>query len=294
MIRLATRGSALALAQAGMVASLLGDDVEIVEVKTSGDAQRAVGDKSRWVKEIEEALLDGRADLAVHSAKDVPGELHEGLAIVGVPARADARDSLCGAAALADVPEGAVVGTSALRRRAQLLAARPDLDVRDVRGNVDTRLRKLADGEYDVLVLAAAGLERLGRAGDGVPVPDDVFTPAPGQGCLALEARADNERVRDLAAAVTDRSALTALTAERALVTALEATCDTPVAAHAVSLDDGARLRISAFAGMPDGSRWIRDALDGDAADPAALGRSVAERMLLAGAGELLADAAAA
>ena len=294
MLRLATRGSALALAQAGMVASLLADEVEIVEVKTSGDAQRAVGDKSRWVKEIEEALLDGRADLAVHSAKDVPGDLHEGLAIVGVPARADARDSLCGAAALDGVPEGAVVGTSALRRRAQLLAARPDLDVRNVRGNVDTRLRKLADGEYDVLVLAAAGLERLGRADAGAPVPDDVFTPAPGQGCLALEARADDERVRDLAAAVTDRAALTALTAERSLVAALDATCDTPVAAHAVPIDDGAGLRISAFAGMPDGSRWIRDALDGDAADPAALGRAVAERMLLAGAGELLAHAAAA
>ena len=292
MLRLATRGSALALAQAELVASMLDDDVELVTVKTSGDAQRAVGDKSRWVKEIEEALLDGRADLAVHSAKDVPGVLPEGLAIVGVPARADARDSLCGAVALDHVAEGAVVGTSALRRRAQLLAARPDLNVRDVRGNVDTRLRKLADGEYDVLVLAAAGLARLGRADAGAPVAEDVFTPAAGQGCLALEARDDDERIRELAAAVTDRAALTALTAERAVVTALDATCDTPVAAHAVPLDGGDGLTVSAFAGTPDGSQWVRDSLEGDASDPAGLGRAVAERMLLAGAGEVLAGVA--
>jgi hydroxymethylbilane synthase len=293
VIRLATRGSALALAQAKLVASLLGDDVEIVTIKTSGDAQRLVGDKSRWVKEIEEALLDGRADLAVHSAKDVPGELPDGLAIVGVPARADARDALCGAGpSLDDLPEGAVVGTSALRRRAQLLAARPDLDVRDVRGNVDTRLGKLAAGEYDALVLAAAGLERLGRADAGSPVPVDVFTPAPGQGCLAIEARADDEHARALAVGITDRAALTALTAERALVAALEATCDTPVAAYAQPLDGGDGLAIRAFAGMPDGSSWVRDELEADAADPASLGRAVAERMLAAGAGEMLAAAA--
>ncbi|MEA2443263.1 MAG: hydroxymethylbilane synthase [Thermoleophilales bacterium] len=291
-VRLATRGSALALAQARLVASLLGGDVELVTVTTSGDQRRLVGDKSRWVKEIEEALLDGRADLAVHSAKDVPGELPDGLAIVGVPARADARDSLCGAASSIDeLPTGAVVGTSALRRRAQLLAARPDLDVRDVRGNVDTRLAKLADGEYDALILAAAGLERLGRADAGSPLPVEVFTPAPGQGCLAIEARADDARARDLAASITDRDALTALTAERALVVALEATCDTPVAAYAEPLDGGDRLAIRAFAGMPDGSSWMRDALEADAGDPASLGRAVAERMLAAGAAELLAAA---
>ena len=293
-VRLATRGSALALVQARQVASLLGGDVELVTVTTSGDQRRLVGDKSRWVKEIEEALLDGRADLAVHSAKDVPGELHEGLAIVGVPARADARDSLCGAGqSLDDLLAGAVVGTSALRRRAQLLAVRPDLDVRDVRGNVDTRLGKLAAGEYDALVLAAAGLERLGRSDAGSPVPVDVFTPAPGQGCLAIEGRADDARVRELAASITDRDALTALTAERALVAALDATCDTPVAAYAEPLDGGEGLAIRAFAGMPDGSSWLRDSLEADAADPASLGRAVAERMLAAGARELLAAAAA-
>jgi hydroxymethylbilane synthase len=293
VLRLATRGSALALAQAKLVASLLGDEVELVTVTTSGDQRRLVGDKSRWVKEIEEALLDGRADLAVHSAKDVPGELPDGLAIVGVPARADARDTLCGtAASVQALPEGAVVGTSALRRRSQLLAVRPDLDVRDVRGNVDTRLRKLADGEFDALLLAAAGLERLGRAGEGIPVPADLLTPAPGQGCLALEGRADDERVRDLAAAITDRVALTALTAERALVVALDATCETPVGAFAEPLDGGDGLLVSAYAGMPDGSAWVRDSIEGDASDPAALGRAVAQRMLLAGAGEILVAAA--
>jgi hydroxymethylbilane synthase len=293
VLRLATRGSALALAQAKLVASLLGDEVELVTVTTSGDQRRLVGDKSRWVKEIEEALLDGRADLAVHSAKDVPGELPDGLAIVGVPARADARDTLCGTAASVEaLPEGAVVGTSALRRRSQLLAVRPDLDVRDVRGNVDTRLRKLADGEFDALLLAAAGLERLGRAGEGIPVPADLLTPAPGQGCLALEGRADDERVRDLAAAITDRVALTALTAERALVVALDATCETPVGAFAEPLDGGDGLLVSAYAGMPDGSAWVRDSIEGDASDPAALGRAVAQRMLLAGAGEILVAAA--
>jgi hydroxymethylbilane synthase len=290
VIRLATRGSALALAQARLIAGLIGDEVELVEVRTSGDAHRAVGDKSRWVKEIEEALLDGRADLAVHSAKDVPGVLPEGLAIVGVPERADARDALCGGASLDSLPEGAVVGTSALRRRSQLLAARPDLDVRELRGNVDTRLRKLADGDFDSIVLAAAGLARLGRTDEGVPVGVDVLTPAPGQGCLALEARTDGDRVRELAGAVTDQAALTAFTAERALVDALDATCDTPVGAFA-ELIDGDGLRISAFAGMPDGSTWLRDAVEGDAADPSALGREVASRMLAAGAAEVLAGA---
>jgi hydroxymethylbilane synthase len=295
VVRLATRGSALALAQARLVASLLDDDVELVQVRTSGDARRAVGDKSRWVKEIEEALLDGRADLAVHSAKDVPGELPDGLAIVGVPERADPRDALCGAAASIDaLPDGAAVGTSALRRRAQLLAARPDLDVRDLRGNVDTRLRRLADGDFDAIVLAAAGLARLGRGDAGTPVGADVMTPAPGQGCLALEARSADERVRALASALTDHAALTAFTAERALVDALEATCDTPVGAFAEPIGGGEGLRVRAFAGLPDGSSWVRDSLEGDAADPAALGRAVAARMLAAGAGELLAAAASA
>ena len=240
------------------------------------------------MKELEEALLDGRADLAVHSAKDVPGELPAGLSIVGVPERADARDAVCGAAGLAAVAEGAVVGTSSLRRRSQLLALRPDLTIEDMRGNVDTRLKKLRDGQYDAIVLARAGLDRLG-VDEGEPVDVGTMTPAPGQGCLALEARSDDERVAQLAGSVTKRAALVELTAERAVVTALDATCHTPVGAHARL--DGGRLAVEAYAGLPDGSAWIRDHVEGDADDPAALGRELADRMLAVGAGALLAQA---
>jgi hydroxymethylbilane synthase len=287
-VKLGTRGSALALAQAELVAERLPGDVEIVTVQTSGDTRRAApgGDKARFVKELEEALLAEEIDLAVHSAKDVPSELPEGLAIVGVPERADPRDAVCGAAGLAQLPDGAVVGTSSLRRRAQLLALRPDLEVRELRGNVDTRLRRLADGDYDALVLAAAGLARLGRAGEGAPVPAEEMVPAPGQGCLALEARAGDERAAEAAAALSDRPSLVRLTAERALVGALDASCRTPVGGYAELVD--ARLSLSAFVGAPDGSHWVRDTLTGDPEAPGLLGEEVASRLLGAGAGELL------
>ena len=274
------------------MADLLADvDVELVEIKTSGDRGVRGGDKSRWVKEIEEALLEDRADIAVHSAKDVPGVLPAGLSIVGVPARADARDAVCGAAGVAAIPEGAVVGTSSLRRRSQLLALRPDVVVEDLRGNVDTRLRKLRERQYDAIVLAKAGLERLG-VDEGEPVEVDALTPAPGQGCLALEARADDEEIAALAASVTERRALTELTAERAVVAALDATCHTPVGAHARLGDDG--LSIAAYVGLPDGSAWIRDGLTAGDDDPSALGRELADRLLAAGAAPLLAAAARA
>jgi hydroxymethylbilane synthase len=309
VIRLGTRGSALALAQARLVAERL-PDARLVPIATSGDRRPAVsstprGDKARFVKELEEALLAGEIDLAVHSAKDVPSELPAGLSIVGVPERADARDALCGARSLRDLPAGAAIGTGSLRRRAQLLALRPDLDVRGLRGNVDTRLRRLAEGEFDAIVLAHAGLERLGRAGlapltdaspdrtrveqagFGLPLPELV--PAPGQGCLALEARSDDERAAAVAAELTDRSSLIRLTAERALVAVLDASCHTPIGAYA-ELADGA-LRLTAFVGLPDGSHWIRDAHDGAPADPAGLGRAVAERLLAVGVGDLLAAA---
>ena len=294
-LRLGTRGSALALAQAGLVADMLDADVELVEITTSGDetsrtAGSSVGDKSRFVKEIEEALLAGEIDLAVHSAKDVPGVLPDGLAIVGVPARAEAADALVGAASLDALPDGASVGTSSLRRRSQLLAARPDLLVTDLRGNVDTRLRKLSEGSHDAVVLAVAGLRRLGRS-EGTELPLEVMTPAPGQGCLALEARREDADVTELAAAITDRDALVRLTAERALVERLEASCHTPVAAYARL--EGPTLRLDAFVGLPDGSTWIRDSLDGSRDDPAALGREVGERLLAAGAAEVLAAAEA-
>ena len=281
MIRLATRASALALAQSRWVAERLGDDVELVEISTQG----AVGDKSRFVKALEEALLAGTADLALHSAKDVPGELPDGLSIVGVPQRADPYDALCGATALDELRPGAVVGTASLRRRAQLLALREDLEIRELRGNVDTRLKRI--GDYDAIVLAQAGLDRLGRGDEGEPM--EALVPAPGQGCLALEARADDVAAATVAAHLTDRAALTALTAERAVVTALDASCNTPIGVHARERDGV--LRLSAFVGLPDGSHWIRDELDGDGAEPAALGRAVAERLEAAGARDLLQEA---
>jgi hydroxymethylbilane synthase len=302
VIRLGTRGSALALAQARWVAERLPGEVELVPITTSGDTQVGAGaplgtgqrrggapelaDKSRFVKEIEEALLAGEIDLAVHSAKDVPSELPNGLSIVGVPERADARDALCGAASLDDLVDGAVVGTGSLRRRAALLALRPDLDVRDLRGNVDTRLRRLADGDFDAIVLAQAGLDRLGRGDEGAPLDPGLVVPAPGQGCLVLEARTAPD---DAIAQLTDRVALASLTAERTVVGALDATCRTPIGAHCVTA--GAGLRLTVFVGLPDGSRWIRDELDGDTEDPAALGEAVGERLRSAGAAELLAEA---
>ena len=293
MIRLGTRGSALALAQAHWVAERLPDEVELVPITTSGDERRGgapeVSDKSRFVKEIEEALLAGQIDLAVHSAKDVPSELPAGLGIVAVPERADARDALCGAHSLDDLAEGAALGTGSLRRRAALLALRPDLDVRELRGNVDTRLRRLADGDFDAIVLAQAGLERLGRADEGSPLDSGQVVPAPGQGCLALEARASDDGLVEAAATLTDRDALTCLTAERALVQTLEASCHTPIGAHAVTSAGG--LRLTAFVGLPDGSQWIRDELDGAADEPAELGIAVGRRLLAAGAAELLMEA---
>ncbi|HET8821559.1 MAG TPA: hydroxymethylbilane synthase [Thermoleophilaceae bacterium] len=293
MIRLGTRGSALALAQARWVANRLSGEVELVPITTSGDERRRGApehaDKSRFVKEIEEALLAGEVDLAVHSAKDVPAGLPAGLIILAVPERADARDAICGAPSLAGLPEGAVVGTASLRRRALLLALRPDLDVRDLRGNVDTRLRRLADGDFDAIVLAQAGLDRLRRSDEGNPLDPERFTPAAGQGCLVLEARADRPEVAEAAATLTDRDALACLTAERALVRALSATCHTPVGANTVT--DGDDLRLVTFVGLPDGSHWIRDEDSGSAAEPAALGEAVGQRMVAAGAGELLAEA---
>jgi hydroxymethylbilane synthase len=288
VIRLGTRRSALALAQARWVAERLEGEVALVPIRTAGDERRGpaprTSDKARFVKEIEDALLAGEIDLAVHSAKDVPGELPESLQIVGVPERADPRDALCGAGSLRELAEGAVVGTASVRRRSALLALRPDLRIHELRGNVDTRLRRLAGGAFDAIVLARAGLARLGREEEGVPL--DELVPAPGQGCLALEARAGDEAVAAAAAALTDPAALGALTAERALVAALGASCHTPVGAYAEPLDD--TMRLTAFVGHPDGSHWIRDTLEAAAGDPAALGAEVAERMAAAGAAELL------
>ena len=260
------------------MAARLPDEVEIVEITTAGDLRRAAGDKSRWTGALERALTEGEIDLAVHSAKDVPGELAPGTTIAAVPAREDPRDVLVGVASLDALPDGACVGTSALRRRAQLLAVRPDLDIVDLRGNVDTRLGRLADGEVDALVLAAAGLARLGRDDVAGAVPDGpVFVPAPGQGALLVQGRAGDDR----AAVIDDPAARAALTAERRVAARLGASCQTAIGVH----DDGTTLR--AFAGLPDGSEWLVDALPSGAAD------ALADRLLAVGAADLLARAEA-
>jgi hydroxymethylbilane synthase len=276
LIRVGTRGSALALVQASWAAERLGDDYELVKITASGP----VDDKSRWVSELERALLAGEIDVAVHSAKDVPAELPDGLELVAIPEREDPRDAICGAASLADLPAHARVGTSSLRRAAQLRAARPDLEVVDVRGNVDTRLRKLAEGQFDALVLAAAGLRRLGHEPDGIL---EELIPAAGQGALALEARPGRLALDGL----VDPEATACVLAERELTRALSATCNTPVGAHARLLGDG-RVELEAWAGLPDGSAWVNDVWR---AAPSEVGGAVAERMLAAGAGELLRQA---
>jgi hydroxymethylbilane synthase len=316
-MRIGTRCSPLALAQAGHVAELLAiavgeeNTIELVTITTSGDsashgdnssdsadpqtplAGAEPPDKSRWVDTIEAALLAGEIDLAVHSAKDVPGELAEGLTLLGAPARVAAEDVLCGADGLEALPAGARVGTSSVRRAAQLRAAREDLRVVSIGGNVDTRLRRLGErvpggNALDAIVLARAGLLRLGREADVGAVLDPVrFVPAPGQGVLALEGREGDGAVAVAARAVTDADTFACLRTERALAGALNASCHTPLGAHAVPAGCGC-LTLRAWIGLPDGSAWVSDELLGGFYDPEALGRRVAERMLAAGAAELL------
>jgi hydroxymethylbilane synthase len=275
LIRVGTRGSALALAQASWVGERLSEPFELVTIEASG----TVEDKSRWVLGLERALLSGEIDVAVHSAKDVPAELADGLSLVAIPPREDPRDAICGAPGLDALPAGARVGTSSLRRAAQIRAARPDLEVVEVRGNVDTRLRKLAAGECDALVLAVAGLVRLGRA-DAVDGVLDELVPAAGQGALAVEARPEFVCGPEL----VDANATACVTAERELTRALGASCNTPVGALARVLEDG-ELELTGWVGRPDGSVWVRDRLRGVAEG---LGARVADRLISAGASELL------
>ena len=260
-------------------------------ITTSGDrGQGGPEDKSRFVKEIEEALLAGDIDVAVHSAKDVPGELPEGLEIAAVPTGEDPRDALVGAASIAALAAGARVGTSSLRRRAQVLAHRRDVEIVPLRGNVDTRLRKIAEGECDAAILALAGLRRLGREGEvGTALDAAEFVPAPGQGLLALEART-GDAAGELLTAIADPIAAARLAAERVVVETLETSCHTPVGAHAVVAGD--EIEVFAYAGLPDGTEWITDRLAGSPDDPAAVASELARRMLSAGAGELLRKAA--
>jgi len=298
-MRIGTRASALALAQAELVATALSErgaiaDFELVPLLTSGDRGMARADKSRWVHELEDALLRGEVDIAVHSAKDVPTQLRDGLALLGAPARAAAEDVLCGAAGLDALPSGARVGTSSLRRAAQLRAARDDLEIVSMRGNVDTRLRKLAQREearLHAIVLARAALQRLGREHEaGAALDPARFVPAPGQGTLALEGRAGDAPARAAADAICDEPTLACLLAERAVARGLSASCHTPLGAHAAPTGAG-RVRLRAWVGLPDGSAWLSDERRGELSAAEALGGEVAQRLLLAGAGELLREA---
>ncbi|MBF6621447.1 MAG: hydroxymethylbilane synthase [Patulibacter sp.] len=299
MIRLGSRRSPLALVQAETVAAALrsgGHVVEIVRIESYGDRHRAAPDKSKWVLEFEQALLDDRIDLAVHSAKDVPGELPDGLEITAATAREDPRDVLIGTASLDALPEGARVGTASLRRAAQLLAARRDLRIVEARGNVDTRLGRLAldhDDRLDAIVLAQAGLDRLGRdPGVRTLLDGPTFVPAPGQGTLLIEGRI-GDPVGAIARTLLDDAANGAcLRAERAVSRALGADCTSAVGAFARRRDG--ELVLTGFVGAPDGSGWAVDERRGPASDPDGLGTRVAERLRRAGADELLAAARAA
>jgi hydroxymethylbilane synthase len=290
MLVIASRGSQLALWQARWVESQLkaaGHECRIEIIKTTGDKitdvpLAQVGGKGLFTKEIEEALLDGRAQLAVHSLKDLPTELPEGLVLAAVPVRQDARDAVIGRT-LAELPQGAKVGTSSLRRSAQLRHLRPDLAIESVRGNLDTRLRKLDEGQYDAILLAAAGLNRLGWAERIAELlPADVMCPAVGQGALAIETVAGFA----LPPVLDDAATHTAVLAERAVLHALGGGCQVPIGAHATV--NGDRLRIQGIVAAADGSRIIRASAEGEAAKAAELGRSLAAELMELGARELL------
>jgi hydroxymethylbilane synthase len=299
-VRIATRRSALALAQAGAVAraveAALGRATELVPLVTTGDRLpdadlSRVGGKGLFVKEIEEALLDGRADLAVHSAKDLPAVERAGLVFAAFPPRADARDALIArdpASTLLGLPRGARIGTGSARRTSQLLARRPDLAVVPLRGNVDTRLRRLEERSLHAIVLACAGLERLGRAAEITERIDaEVLLPAVGQGVLALQARAGDPLAEELRA-LDDAAARACLSAERAFLAALEGDCNVPLAAYAEPLASG-RLRLRALVASPDGRALIRAEREASRADAAAAGGEAAREVLAKGGEEILA-----
>jgi hydroxymethylbilane synthase len=300
-LRLGTRGSPLALCQSGLIAAEIerrGTPVELVTIRTSGDVATgslaALGGKGLFVKEIEEALLRHRIDVAVHSLKDMPASLPKGLVLVATPPRADARDVLISAAGvgLASLPAGTRVGTSSLRRRAQLLALRPDLGVVEMRGNVDTRLGKLASGRVDAILLAAAGLERLGLTPAGlVPLAPKIFMPAIGQGILALEARADDPAVHAVLRPFDDPATRAAADAERAFLVTVGGDCHTPLAAYATVFGD--RLRMQALVAAIDGREMIGDTFEGPVAFATDIGTRLATALLSRGAADLIARAAA-
>ena len=296
---LGTRASKLALQQSRWVAEQImrltpGLRVELKEIRTSGDKildvpLAKIGGKGLFVKEIEDALLAQDIDFAVHSMKDVPTQLPDGLDIVCVPPREDPRDALIArvARSFEDLPHGAKVGTSSLRRQAQLLHHRPDLVVEMLRGNLDTRLRKLREGRYDAIVLAAAGLKRLGWQEQATQyLPIEISLPAIGQGALGIEARRDDPFVASVLAKLEDSTARAAVTAERALLHRLEGGCQVPIAGHA-SLQ-GDCLRLTALVGRVDGTRLVQDQMEGPLSDASRIGAELAERLLRRGAREIL------
>ncbi|MGA2434603.1 MAG: hydroxymethylbilane synthase [Bryobacteraceae bacterium] len=294
MIVIGSRGSQLALWQANWVKAQLeasGESARIEIIKTSGDRITDVplaeaGGKGLFTKEIEDALLARHIDLAVHSLKDLPTALPEGLCLAAVPQREDARDALVGRT-LAGLRHGAKVGTSSLRRVAQLRAARPDLEVESIRGNVDTRLRKLAEGQFEAIVLAAAGLRRLGfedRIAE--PIPMDIMCPAVGQGALGIETRDDGGAAASIRARLDHAATRIAVEAERSLLAALGGGCQVPIGAYAEAAGDELRLR--AVVASPDGSRIIRREVTGAAADARKIGEAIGAELLASGGREIL------
>ena len=298
-LRIATRKSPLAIWQAEHVAARLraahpGLKVELVGMSTQGDRildtpLAKIGGKGLFVKELEQGMLEGRADLAVHSMKDVPVELPEGLHLAVVMEREDPRDAFVSAryAGVDALPQGAVVGTSSLRRHCQLAERRPDLRIETLRGNVNTRLRKLDEGQYDAIVLAAAGLKRLGfEARIAAPMTPEESLPAIGQGAIGIECPAADARVNELLAPLHHAGTALCVAAERALNARLAGGCQVPIAGHA--LLDGGELWLRALVGEPDGSRILRAEARGAAEEAEALGRGLADELLAAGADRIL------
>ncbi len=298
-IRIATRKSALALWQANHVAAKLRDlpevgDIELVPMSTRGDeildrSLQKIGGKGLFIKELELAMQAGEADIAVHSMKDVPAELPEGFCIAAVLQRANHADALVSpnGQQLKDLPEGALVGSSSLRRQAQLRMMRPDLRIEPLRGNVNTRLRKLEDGDYDAIILAAAGLERLELDHHiSQKFRPSEMLPAAAQGVVGIECLSSNEDLRAVLAKLNDETAVQTTMAERAIAKALQASCQSPVATYAFV--EGSSLHVTALVALPDGSRSIRDSVSGEPGDAEALGLALASKLVTQGALDLL------
>lgn len=294
-LRIGSRGSQLALWQANHISALLcarGHEVEIEIIHTTGDkitdvALAKVGTKGMFTKEIEEALAAGKVDLAVHSLKDLPTELPQGFEIAAITERQDPRDAFCSRhySKIEDLSKGARVGTSSLRRQAQLKAIRPDLDIHSLRGNVDTRLRKLEQGDYDAIILASAGLMRLGKT-ELIQqiIPSEIMCPAAGQGALGIEIREGDSKTRDLLAFLNDPNARAATTCERALLNSLGGGCQVPIGAFA-EIRNG-KLHLESIVADPGGTRLLRDAREGD--DPEKLGNQAGASLLKRGADAIL------